>query len=258
MSVSNNKRLYESSFMKSAWTSISITGRNKRITKKSTFSLLRNSNDHHELHVNNNFRNHMHVICQANGSIWPRVFPYCLLNTIFAAVLWYFVNERGVYFKFSNDANSYIASLLSFLVVSRIRMIYDRRSYVRERLEILCKSCEELIQNSVLLTAQNDSISARKWRADLAYMTILLLKNSFCAFRRHSEIMQATSGEISAESKEEDISNFKVPLKIVVNLKKKIMQHRLDSRLKGKMFSIKTINEEFRVLGFIDNYSAGA
>jgi len=102
-------------------------------------------------------RNHFRILCRLKGSVWPEVIPYCLTNTASAAVLWYSFNKRGLHFDISQDANGYMASLLSFLVVSRVRMIYNQSMFSRDRLTNLCKSCEELVQTAALLTSHNDS-----------------------------------------------------------------------------------------------------
>jgi len=201
-------------------------------------------------------RNHIQVMCQREGSVWPEVYPYCLINTIFASIVWYFVNIRGLHFNFSSDANFYMASLLSFLVVSRVRMIYNQTMFSRDCLMKLSSSCEELIQTAALLTAHNDSILARKWRDDLAYMTILLLQQTMVALRSHSELLKMVSNDLTAEAIARDTENFQKPNSIAYQMRKHIMKTRLCDKLKGRMLNEEAVREEFKLVQCIDQYTA--
>mmetsp|Transcript_12554 Transcript_12554/g.14723 ORF Transcript_12554/g.14723 Transcript_12554/m.14723 type:complete len:407 (+) Transcript_12554:61-1281(+) len=201
-------------------------------------------------------RNHLQVMFQLEGSVWPEVLPYCLTNTASAAVLWYSFNKRGVHFDISQDANGYMASLLSFLVVSRVRMIYNQTMFSRDCLMKLCKSSEELIQTAALLTAHNDSILARKWRDDLAYMTILLLKQTMCALRNHSELLKIGAKDLTADAFNRDTEYFQKPNSMAYQMRKHIMKIRLCDKLKGRMLKEKAGKEEFKLIGYIDQYTA--
>lgn len=191
-------------------------------------------------------RNHLIVLCQSNGSVWPKVFPYCLANTAFAAVLWYVVKKRNIHFGFSQDANSYMASLLAFLVVSRVRMIYTKSMHSRGELTNLCKSCEELVQNATSLTLQNNSRKAQKWRHRLAYLTCLLLKQTMHALRRHSELLKE---DMTDELDDEDSANFQKPARMAYKLRTLIAQHGLDD-LKSSPLMIARLTQ------FVDQFTA--
>jgi len=175
--------------------------------------------------------NHLRLLFRRKGSVWPRVFPYCLINTILAGVSWYYIGIRGLNVEFSQDANGYLASLLAFLVVTRVRLIYDKNMFTRGQLEKLCKSCEELVQNAISLTSHNTSRRAQQWRDKLAYMTIVLLKQTMHAHRRHSEM---SNTKMTDEMEREDGANFQKPVKTAYKLRKAIVKNGLGDTFKSQ------------------------
>ena len=72
-------------------------------------------------------RNHLKVIFQLQGSVWPDVIPFCLFNT-FVTIVIYILRERDVidlHFD-GGKGMQYLSVLVSFFVVSSIGTTYNR------------------------------------------------------------------------------------------------------------------------------------
>lgn len=195
-------------------------------------------------------RNHFHVVTQLNGSIWPKVLPFCILNTLWAALIWYLVHCRGWNFQFSNGGNKYLSALISFVVVARVRMIYNRCMVVRNLLTILCKSCEHLVHTAVALTASNSTARAKKWRDHVAYYTIILLKYTVFALHFNSEYLEFGNDDGKCEITNMNEENFRIPVQLAYKLRNEIMKCKYHEELKGLLLP----PEQILAIGFVDEY----
>jgi len=71
-----------------------------------------------------NSESHWGVLTQMNGSSWPRVFPYCLLNVLVMLGLTYFHGEGIDAIKISDQGHNFVTMVMyvtapsAFLVAS--------------------------------------------------------------------------------------------------------------------------------------------
>jgi len=78
-------------------------------------------------------------------------------------------------------------------------------------------------------------------------MTILLLKRTMTALRRHSELLKM---ERTDELKKEDSENYRKPVKMAYNLRKEVMKHKLGNTFKFEVGAMAMLT------GCIDQYTA--
>lgn len=109
-------------------------------------------------------------------SVIPSVIPYCIVNGIITYVV-YELKQRKVIDVTSNPSgHKYLAVIMSFLLVTRVKIIYDRYMQNAKSLTNLNKACRELGQWTVAFTAADKSQRAAQWRHDVAYSAILMLR----------------------------------------------------------------------------------
>ena len=134
--------------------------------------------------------NHMSVLCQHHSSIWPFVLPYCIINTVFTISVWIWNNKEDVDRDFSIDPNGhkYMAALLSFLVIARVIMIYDRYMLARTILEQLLQSGQELVQMAFVMTKSVCTKEAKIWRQEVAFRTIDMVRDTVVALEYESSL----------------------------------------------------------------------
>jgi predicted membrane chloride channel (bestrophin family) len=79
----------------------------------------------------------------------------------------------------TNQGHSFIALVVAFLLVSRVRIALNRYNHVRACLGTLYRETTELVQNACVLseTPKNTSSpDAQQWRHELAYRALILLR----------------------------------------------------------------------------------
>lgn len=111
--------------------------------------------------------NHISVLTQLQGSVWVKVFPYCLVNIFLTIIIFYLKTARNIDLSFSDKGHSFMGLMVSFLLVSRTNIAISNYSKSRELLSDAMKSCRELIQHMIAFTRYDDSISAKDWRAEV-------------------------------------------------------------------------------------------
>mmetsp|Transcript_512 Transcript_512/g.843 ORF Transcript_512/g.843 Transcript_512/m.843 type:complete len:392 (+) Transcript_512:97-1272(+) len=187
---------------------------------------------------------HVQVIFQMYGSILPQVLPFCLSNvawTVFVDVL----RKKGIVdltFQ-SSVGHSFMGIMVSFLVVTRSRISYNRFMEIRRHLGEAYRSCRELIQFTCIYTLTNESAEAKIWRQEVAYLTILMLRVTMDALHWSStqkSLWEDLPEEIQPLPQEHHVrrvrqylhgprtlvdENFRAPVLLSYNLREKIMRH---------------------------------
>jgi len=120
--------------------------------------------------------NHVKILTQLHGSVWPRVLPYCCCNIIITSVIYYLRHHRDVDLTCSDRGHTFMALMVSFLVVTRSNIAYSRFMEARELLNQAMKACRELTQHMITFTRYEHKPRAKQWRAEIARRTVVLLR----------------------------------------------------------------------------------
>lgn len=118
---------------------------------------------------------HIAVLTQLHGSVWPKVLPYCIGNSIWVLIV-YWLQDDYKFLSYSDKGHSFMSIMVAFLVVTRSNIAYSRYMEARNYLNDAMKSCRELVQHAVTFTRYNSDIDARRWRAEVARRTIVQLR----------------------------------------------------------------------------------
>ena len=122
-------------------------------------------------------QNHVQVLFQMYGSAFPQVFPFCLLNFFWTLAVVSLKKHDVVDLTFhSSVGHSFMGLLVSFLLVSRSKISYDRFMDFRRNLARAYKACREVVQFTTVFTFQTQTPKAKEWRNEVCYRTILLLR----------------------------------------------------------------------------------
>lgn len=132
------------------------------------------------------------VLLQLYGSVWPRVFPWCLATCIFTYIAISCRNHGIIDLSINNNhAHQFMGILVSFLVVTRATLTYNRFMEARQHLQDSFRAAREIVQYSCLLTCLNTSPKAREWRRTVAYRTIVTLRMATAAVQYRSHGVNA-------------------------------------------------------------------
>ena len=212
------------------------------------------------------------VMTRLYGSVWPRVSPLCLFNTVFCALIWT-IDRRCENIDLSIDPSGHkcLASLLSFLVIARVRIMYNLSIKARENLSVINQNAHDLVETAAVLTHNNTSDEAMKWRRNVALRVIEFLIDCMDALSYNSDILDFfTPEEAKAwkrmsredqkrkEEKQEIIKKqkFRKPTLSAMALKKAIYSHRYDLGSQSEPLKLEPLiaipQAEMRLVAFVE------
>ena len=94
-----------------------------------------------EIVVNYDSTKHFKIITQMRGSIWPRVLPFCIVNTLLMFVCDYWLVDLfgDANVNVSGKAHGWIRIMVSFMVITRMSNAMSRYDKAGANLQkILC------------------------------------------------------------------------------------------------------------------------
>lgn len=174
---------------------------------------------------------HIGVIFSLYASIWPKVLPYCIINTAIAFAVNYFDAKSYANLSFSDKGHHFMSAMVSYLLVTRSHIAVKRYMESRDLLSQIMKSCRELVQHTVTFTRYDHSKKAKKWRADIARRTCSMLRAIVSVLRydiQNEHVWQVA--ELSKVEKQALLSavggcNERSPLVLLIFLRTSIASH---------------------------------
>lgn len=216
--------------------------------------------------------NHFSVIFRKHGSIWPHVFPYCIFNAVLTYVIIYLKDKQDIDLTFPSNGHTFMATLLSFLIVTRSEVVYGRYMTSRAHLEDIYRMTREIVQYTCILTMRESTPRTRQWRSDVAFYSILLLRATMVSLEHESSAKNAWDipeldkvdkdgmrrspvksscvdglDFLSRRSTREE--NFRVPVFLALQLRKTIVSHK-----NGFLTKPMVVNEERAILDCVVKY----
>ena len=127
-------------------------------------------------------QNHLEVMFQVYGSVWPKVLPWCVV-VMALTYLFVYLRKHNIVDVTIQDAtgHNFMSILVSFLLVTRVTITYNRFMEARQNLQDLFLASRELIQYTCVLTNCNTSKAAQMWRQEVAYRIIVALRLAMAA-----------------------------------------------------------------------------
>jgi hypothetical protein len=222
---------------------------------------------------------HVKVLFQRWGSVWPKVFPYCIFNVILMTAIQLLHNIGGFNLAISTTGHTFMSLILAFLIVTRVNISVGRYSEARNNLEIMYRESRELVQNCCVLSDHITGIEGKEWRSDVAYRCMILLRTAMAVVDFPAAKTPAWDvPELSNEEREQLKSNLfcrvsdsprnalrwahhirteeeesmRVPVKMAYTLRSVIHSQR--TRFGSKMLET---NPELKLLGSVDSFMGG-
>lgn len=209
------------------------------------------------------------TLFQMYGSVWPKVYPYCCVNVLLTFSI-FFLRHNGIDPTFPSSGHSFMAIMVSFLIVSRAQTIYSRYMQQRDQLGQLFRASRDLVQHIYVLTAHNKTAKAKDWRNRCVYHIIVLIRVTIGSLAFESSKMNAWDDEDQGLMEEFGItvnnssyqngyvesfesrrnSNFRAPITLIFQLRKAIMSQRqciFNDKDAPKM----NISEELKILQYV-------
>lgn len=121
---------------------------------------------------------HWSVLTQRYGSLWAKVWPYCLFNVFLMVTLSVLRNQYFPTLHISSEGHTFVSVVVGFLLVSRVQTVLSRYAEARGYLMTMFGATRELVSDACVLTSDNTSDPAKLWRIELTYRMLLLLRTS--------------------------------------------------------------------------------
>mmetsp|Transcript_20080 Transcript_20080/g.43293 ORF Transcript_20080/g.43293 Transcript_20080/m.43293 type:complete len:447 (+) Transcript_20080:282-1622(+) len=150
-------------------------------------------------------KNHVQVLLRMNASAFPQVFPFVVANVFWTFCVVYLKQQGIADLTFhSSVGHSFMGLLVSFLIVSRSKISYDRFMDFRRHLAASYRACRELAQATAVYTYQTQTENAAWWRQQVCFRTILLLRVTMDALLWSSTKREAWEDEYFKFNREQD------------------------------------------------------
>jgi len=121
--------------------------------------------------------NHVQVLFRTYASAFPTVLPFAFANVAWTIFIYYLKLYDVVDLTFhSSVGHSFMGLLVSFLIVSRSQISYNRFMEYRRHLAACYRACRELAQYTTVYTFQTQTEEAAWWRQEVCFRSILLLR----------------------------------------------------------------------------------
>mmetsp|Transcript_23059 Transcript_23059/g.35583 ORF Transcript_23059/g.35583 Transcript_23059/m.35583 type:complete len:255 (-) Transcript_23059:835-1599(-) len=126
-------------------------------------------------------KSHFSILFQMYGSVWRYVWPYCLLNMAITYLVDTLRDKYDIDLTIEDSGHMYVSTLVSFLLVTRVKIAYDRFMSSRKCVDDCLRSARSLIQFMNVFSMRDQSKKARDWRNEVAYRVIILMRVTFAA-----------------------------------------------------------------------------
>lgn len=217
-----------------------------------------------------NSRSQWSVLTQKWGSLWPRVLPYCIVNTALMAALQILL-VNGIDLNIEETGHTFLSLVMAFLLVSRVSTSLARYDAAREALEEMNKSCRQLVHTVCVYSNTDSSVSAKEWRNQVTYRALLLLRTAMAVIdyndsrvkvshipelsgpeRRDLQKHLPLSDQWLHESRTDYEENMRIPIRMSYLVRKSIRSQ--EARIKPPLAVIAEGDLYAFVNSFMDGY----
>jgi hypothetical protein len=120
--------------------------------------------------------NHITMLFQLHGSVWPKVLPFCVLNMALSLTLVYLSTRKHISLGISSQTHSVLSVIAAFLIVTKVTLSLGRFQEIRAFLCTIYREPRELVQHMAVFTKEQTDPSAVEWRIEVAYRTCVMLR----------------------------------------------------------------------------------
>lgn len=146
---------------------------------------------------------HWKVLTQLYGSVWPRVLTFCIVNTCITWIVFQLKHHHILDVTFESSSHKYMGFLMSFLVVTRAKLLFDQYMAASRYLGAAYRATRNLTQQVTTFTMHDKSERAKQWRQDVCYAAILLLRSTVSVLRMRSDPESLEAWEVPELTREQ-------------------------------------------------------
>ena len=172
---------------------------------------------------------HWGVLTQRAGSLWPRIWPYCLVNTTLM-LMTSLCKQHFEDFQISPQGHTFVSVVVAFLLLTRVQTVVSRYNEARHNLAVMYRNTRELIANIAVMSSKSTNEEAKEWRLEVAYRMLLLLRTSMAVIDYPTDFVPAWKINEMQGSELQDILR-----NTYVNPEHQPMEHEIRSEFEESM-----------------------
>ena len=115
------------------------------------------------------------ILFRLDKSVWKNVLGFCIVNVASTLLIYYLKDHDIVDLTFRDKGHSLMSVLVSFLVVSRSTIVYNRYMLAGSLLGSLFRSSEDLVQHVLAYTYEDEEEDTRAWRNEVCVCVCVIL-----------------------------------------------------------------------------------
>lgn len=120
------------------------------------------------------------MIFKLNGSVWPKVLPYCIWNVLVTAGTYLLLTKADIDITFNGGVGyAFISTVVSFFTISNLGTTYGRFWEARGHLGTALYEANMLAARAALYSAHDPDDKADVWRSTLK-KNLIRLVDSIC------------------------------------------------------------------------------
>ena len=123
-----------------------------------------------------NSASNLEVIFRLNASVWKRVLPWCITNTLIAAAIQYNEFHFGNLFSTTDKGHAFMSLSVSYLLVTRVNQTLNRYMTQRTQMGTTMRCAKEIVVHAATYSRSRQEECDKRWRKSIAKRTISLMK----------------------------------------------------------------------------------
>ncbi|KAG7337738.1 bestrophin, RFP-TM, chloride channel [Nitzschia inconspicua] len=120
-------------------------------------------------------KNSWSLIFQRWGSLNPKLFPYCFVNTLLCVVLVVLLEVFGLDLTISEFGHEFMSVLVSFLVISKLSYTISLYYELQGHLSDMNQAAIDMTQLACTFTGRNNGEKYREWRYEVTLHVATML-----------------------------------------------------------------------------------
>jgi len=131
-------------------------------------------------------RNHLSVLFQTHGSVWPKIIPHCIMLAVFTAIVFALDRYTFLDLRLPEFGHQLMSTIVAFLIVSRCTIALSLYFEQRGNCSNLFRGTREVVQKTCHWTEAIQSEEARQWRSEVALYAMLLLRVTVAVLQKQA------------------------------------------------------------------------
>jgi len=176
-------------------------------------------------------KDHKGVIFSLHGTVWLHVLPLCIANMSITIAIYLLKDYDIVDLTFEDKGHQILATMVAYLVVSRVSSAYSRFWEARTLLSKALQQCRQLSIHTAAFTRDDKSEKAHSWRRLISKRLVEMLRATINVLEDADKTVELVHGPEDGRSKYteyiDDPTDLAMNLHVAITLHKEYLEEAL-------------------------------